>query len=380
MVSEDPLFQEFLLLRSPLNQSTIKSYTWHLNKYSQFTGLTPTELIEEAETDEREGVEKRKRRIKKHLLGFYQHLQDQGHTPLTIRSTLTTIRSFYRELDIEVPRLKIKTKPQTREGAEEIPNADHIRRALEISNTKYRAIIMLAASSGMGSAEFRSLKIKDLLQAVNAPPEVAINGSLDTGETGHLLPRKEVPCWRIRRVKTGMPYFTFSTPESIRAILIYLGGEDPRDLEDYLFPGSTPRDRMHGVSIGRYFRKISRRCGFPEENGRVFFHAHALRKFFATTLTRANLAQIKTDWLLGHSINQTTEAYFKPTVEGLRVDYLNLMPFLSFEEKVRVRIVTDERLQELEARDLERETRLQRLEALYKAKKEYEKMKEERGL
>jgi len=31
-----------------------------------------------------------------------------------------------------------------------------------------------------------------------------------------------IPTWHVERVKTGEPYFTFSSPESIEAILNYL--------------------------------------------------------------------------------------------------------------------------------------------------------------
>jgi len=44
-----------------------------------------------------------------------------------------------------------------------------IKTALEYCNPKYKAIILLMISNGMGSSEIRSLTIKDLIKGLNLP-------------------------------------------------------------------------------------------------------------------------------------------------------------------------------------------------------------------
>ena len=61
----DPLLEEYL--DRNLRPSTKRNYRIHLETYQKVTGLTLTELIEEAESDEDLGVRPRNRKIKKHL-------------------------------------------------------------------------------------------------------------------------------------------------------------------------------------------------------------------------------------------------------------------------------------------------------------------------
>ncbi len=57
-----------------LKPETIWSYSRKLTIYSNVTGMTLTELIEEAEIDEDLGIRKRLRRIKIHLTDLQEHL------------------------------------------------------------------------------------------------------------------------------------------------------------------------------------------------------------------------------------------------------------------------------------------------------------------
>ena len=62
-IVNDPLFKAYLNFRN-LKPETIWSYSRKLTIYSIVTRLTPTELIEEAEMDENQGIRKRLRKIK----------------------------------------------------------------------------------------------------------------------------------------------------------------------------------------------------------------------------------------------------------------------------------------------------------------------------
>ena len=55
----------------------IKAYLSALQGYTEFTGKTPEELINEAEAEICGGVLPRKRSIKRHLNEFRNHLQDK---------------------------------------------------------------------------------------------------------------------------------------------------------------------------------------------------------------------------------------------------------------------------------------------------------------
>lgn len=80
------------------------------------------------------------------------------------------------------------------------------------------------AASGMGSAEIRSLKYQHFITVIIAETKDIKNKELlDLYKIKSILEDKKVfGTWRIIRQKTSIPYVTFSTPESINAILDHL--------------------------------------------------------------------------------------------------------------------------------------------------------------
>jgi integrase len=257
------------------------------------------------------------------------------------------VRTFYSEFEIQLPRIKISATDLEREGEMDIPSHLDIKLAVEHANPKYAAMILLASSSGMGSAELRALSFKDFLVSLNVPFKDDNLGVFDVGGLLNIVPENGIPVWHINSVKTGMKYFTFSSPESVEYILRYLKNNPPKHLDSYLFP-SSKGGQLSGKAFAKYFNRLNERCGFPVVKGKVFFLSHSLRKFFVTNLILSDVQQIKVNWFLGHRINRPSDAYFKATEDGLKQDYLKVLPDLVIMEKVEVRVVTDERIKEME--------------------------------
>ena len=68
------------------------------------------------------------------------------------------VRTFYREFETELPRVNTKIKNGSiTKTKEEIITIEHIKKAMGYANPKYKAIMVLGMSSGMGGAEIRSL-------------------------------------------------------------------------------------------------------------------------------------------------------------------------------------------------------------------------------
>jgi hypothetical protein len=113
----------------------------------------------------------------------------------------------------------------------DLPGKKDIGLALKNCNKKYQSIILLMASSGMGRAEVKHLKIKDYFTALNRPVNV--------GEINTILESKDndlIGCWKVTRFKTGMPYYTFNSPESTIAVAEYLQSRPDIESEGILFP------------------------------------------------------------------------------------------------------------------------------------------------
>ena len=105
-ITFDALYIEYIHYRN-LRPETIRSYTRKLTIYSNITGMTLTQLIEEAESDEDLGIRKRLRRIKVHLIDLQNHLISRNYSPQKIDDIITTIRGFYAYYEIICPNAHI---------------------------------------------------------------------------------------------------------------------------------------------------------------------------------------------------------------------------------------------------------------------------------
>lgn len=350
---DDLLFKSFIQNRG-LKESTIKKYHRHLVIYCEFLNKTPTEIIDEAERDEDKAIRMRNRSIKKYLLNFKSYLETKNYSKINISTIITTIRTFYKEYDIILPDMHLKHGIKN-ESIEDIPSKEDISKALNFANIKYQALILLISSSGMGSAEVRSLTYHDFLKSISEYVERPVNSIVSIGDIIQELEYNNdqsiilVPCFKIIRVKTGTPIITFCTPECLTRLLEYLKQDPPTKLTDPLFrtlEGKPLRDNV----IARYFQTLNKKCGFGKTNRQVKFRSHAVgRKYFATTLiNKVGLQQITIDFFLGHSLGKTSTAYFKADPESLKEQYLTCIEDLSIEKiKVQVHDIDSEDKKEL---------------------------------
>lgn len=328
-VENEFMFQQFCTSRQ-LEKSTILTYKYALQKYCDFTGKSLEALIREADDQQDAGVKYRYRNIYKYLIDFQSYL-DSLNIPQSSQSNyLVRIRAFYGEYDIQLPKTR-KNKSKKARGMETIevlPEMDEIRRFMEYCNNAYKAILVMGLSSGMGRAEISSLTFKDLFEAVSLErypmdiPEIIEN----VKQKGNLVPK-----WNIRRVKTGHLYFTFSSPESIERILIYLEELHYKfpnfkpTPEDRLFRGLNSNKPLKPSNIGGMFSNMNTRKGFRKVNNLYVLRSHGFRKKFASTLEKNKVPHLITRKLMGHTVDGTTGAYFMTDPEDAKEEYLRVV-------------------------------------------------------
>jgi integrase len=350
-IKEDPRIKEFLTNRD-LAKGTEKRYLIIINHYCESIGLTPTEFILEAEQEEDKALRMRYRKIKPHLNQFKEYLELKGHSELNISTSLTIIRTFYHEFEIFLPLSKNKKRNIKVETIENLPTIENIRYALNFANIKYQSIILTMVSSGMGSAEIINLTYHDFLKSIKP----YVNDVTNIGEITSKLGRKHnnnelmVGTWHIMRVKTRKYYTTFTTYESIKAILLYLKAYPITSENDYLFRSQHSNSQINSKTFSNYFNYLNSKCGFGKTHRQIYFRSHNLRKLFATTLYKKKLPELVVHWLLGHRIDAVTEAYFKADINSLREQYITCISDLSIEDtETRVLESQDKkRLDELE--------------------------------
>ncbi|EKF86931.1 site-specific integrase [Methanobacterium formicicum] len=331
----DPKFQQFVRSRGH-KERTIRIHCISLQFYSEFLGKTPTEIIDEAIMEEEDRIRRDSRKIQTYFLNFIEYLQGIGNSPQTIKNKINSVKTFYHQYEVETPKVRISKCNENRTLVS-IPEKEHIRQVLPHASIRNKAIILLMSSSGMGSAETRNLTYNHFLNAIKEEiADLTDEEKMDINKVKSRIKNKDIIGeWKVVRQKTGMPYFTFSTPESIHAIINYLIDNERQNKpikskDEYLF--AVNGKRMQENTLHQAFKTLNDKCGFGKQGYQRFFRSHAMRKFMATSLFVAGMDRAKVKMMLGHVEGDTNEAYFKFPVKDMKNIYLKYMDAVTIQD------------------------------------------------
>lgn len=341
------------------SENTYHGYELILQRYTNFTGLSFQELIQEAETDETNIHKTNKRRIKRRLLQYQIHLQKQNKTPNTIKRYISTVTKVYKYCDIEVPTLHTP-KNNIKETYEDLPTKKEIQRAIQHSNIKMKAIITFLASSGLRRSDTAALTIGDFFKATREYHDAHdVTSMILQLEKRKLI----IPEWHIESIKTGIRHITFSSHESTTYILQMLKERLMKEeitLQDSLFS-------IHPDTITKNFKKINTKLDLGWKTTRRRFHPHALRKYFATTLTTNDMDYLTTEFLLGHTLSSVQQSYYYANPQKLKNKYARYMNYLTFTMEINyvdISSVEKRELEELRAYRMQSDERIRKLEEM----------------
>lgn len=379
MTSKDPLLSEFL--NRGIKESTYKRDLQVLKQYLQFVkdytnnpDLTFTILIEQAEDDEDNRLRIRKRRNIEYLRQYHIYLEspELDYALNTAKRHYATLNTFYTHFDIQLPKKKQKfsIKPTT-ESIEDIPTKEDIITAIGVTGLKAKAMILTMSSSGMDSSTVRNLTLGEMVAGIKD----YIGYPTDDFDINHFIKtcREQddndiIPYWEGFRSKTEhheIKYYTFSSPESFTSILDYFeyshhNTNKPKQLTDYLFPGAN--GKMSDQNISEIFRRINRHVWNNKKiNDHIFFHSHALRKFFSNVLEDNEVGGRSFDHMMGHSLGKVKDAYVKPKKERLLVQYNKALPDLLM-EKVIVKDRTSAEIKQIVLENKAKDKRISEVE------------------
>jgi len=346
-VLDDPKIQS-LILRRDLSKSRIKTFRAVFKGVYELIGLTPTELIEEAKEEQIPYIKDDKiifnaienRKISTYFFKYYHYLRDLRRANKTISDYLGTLRTFYDEYDIELPKpIQIEVKRKiVKEG--DIPTIKDIQKGVEYATSlRNRAMILFLASTGVRQGDMRNFTIGDFVEATK--------DYHDSPTIHELLEKKRInniiPTWYFIPAKTkkkGNICVTFNTPECSEYIINYLRTRKNLENSDYLFDAWGHQISQAGVLD--IFQRLNDKVFFRTQEGNRFFHAHALRKFFISTCNHNSSDLAKVNLLSGHSNKSSVhDTYNEVNIEVMKRFYTKLIPFLSIRD-TRVHEVKDE--------------------------------------
>jgi len=328
IVLNDEIAREWL---DSLGEGSRKGHVTGLAYYCEIAEKRPTELIEEARREIKQGLLISERGYFIYLNQLEKRLREQGFSPHSIQHYISTARSFYGYYQIfDMPRKnkrRSRVKPLEENAKGQITKGD-IKDMLSVSKyLRDKALILTIASSGLGRAEIISLRIEDFASGYDKENNICM--------------------FMVRRKKTGTDFITFISSEATSAIWDYLKIEREirkdnikMHLNEALFAvtkithrgGEALKSKLSPNSVDRIFKDIARRLDITpsmNENGNILFnryHPHNLRKFFNTEMKNAGMPEIMVEYMMGHEIGGTQAAYYQRKVDEIRENYLRYMP------------------------------------------------------
>lgn len=383
-ILSDPEYKTFIRSKT-LKTGSKKSYMQRLRAYCNFNKMSLTELIEEAEKEEENGIKKRRRTVNKRIGDFIQYLdEEEKFGTNTIRGYFSSVKAFYRYCDIELDRIAIPA-PNKNQVFDDLINYEEIKTVVRGANQRDRAIFTLHMSSGMGMAEIQSLTYGHFLKALKE----YINTSryIPVEELSDIMEQVEnpIPCWKMIRIKTDYQFITFSSPEATREMLLFL-----IERQKTKFPITSKKNPLFNTTgqnkgIGdRAYLDLFERANDKHNLGRKPNHfrrftSHELRRFFVTNCGMAGIDKMKVDLMVGHAINPTDAAYYKYDEEILKKEYRKALPRLTFDN---VKNITVEDPEVKELRDELRKSKEfnEEMAKLLNNKSDFEKLPKPKGL
>lgn len=378
-IEKDEKVLDFFIERE-LDPLTQVEYIRHIKYYIEHAGdnLTPTQLIDEAIEEERAKVPLEDRKIEKRFKRFKKWLLEQDYSSETKRGMLGCIKTFYITSHVkDIPKTKIKTKRKKRIKVKDLINADEIKTAYLEANIQYRAIILLGATSGLSRIDIRHLKLSTFVEGFNNYAKTSVNCINDIDQAIRIASENEIIIkWESERGKNDIEYLTYSSHETTIAILQYLRADPPKNQDDYLF-------RVKGKIICKktftaYFNRLNRRLGWGNISKYKKVLSHNLRRWFGSMLMEAGVGYRHAEYMLGHILGSTQEAYYKlPSETSMFEAYLKALPYLTILEPIETKIFTDEYRKKTDAEIAELKKMVKKLmeERKFKSDKKEEKYK-----
>ncbi len=149
------MFDSVKFWLSQLNPATgIHSTKYHflhdLKKHCELLGNSPDELVRERKEDLKSDDERVRHTAEVNLKTFMNYLREKGLAPNTRENYFTSIRSFYKRnyLELQFFRNGRPKGSTAKEGAKAATKED-IRKMLEVSSPRVRALILFIKDTGI---------------------------------------------------------------------------------------------------------------------------------------------------------------------------------------------------------------------------------------
>lgn len=297
--------------------------------------------------------------VLQYVLELRERVENEEISPATLPNYIKPIKLFLDMNDVaDINWKKIhRMYPRYRNYADDrAPTIEEIRMLCNEGDERIKVAVPVMVSSGIRIGAWDKLRWKHVKPVIKEEKVVAARLTVYAGEPDE--------------------YHTFITPEACKAISDYM---EFRKIHGETITGDSPLLRDRFVSTSGYgsakFVKPLKSAGLKhlmeralwklgirqEKKVRHEFQVnHGFRKFFKTRAEQV-MKPINVEVLLGHSTG-LSDSYYRPLEDDILEDYLKAVPYLTISQELKPR--NNEKIEELEKRVQEYETRIKQLEGL----------------
>lgn len=360
-------FEEVSKWLSGVKPKSKKSYLTAMKQWIEYTGLNPTQLIDEIESD-RQRPRRERGKPEQRLNEFHTWLQSnngdgRGLSKKSAALYISAVRSFYRANGFPILSKAPQATPKRENRKRALTPVDVKRLVNHAPTLRDRAIILTMFQGGFDVSTLCSLNYGDVQRELE-------------GDTSPVM-------IEVVREKEGVEYFTFIGSDAIEALKAYL---DERRAKGEVLRLDTPLFTKEGAKkktgqrittnlIQNMLRVVALEAGLvtEEELEQADLNPvrpHALRSSFSTILRLNGFDPLLVDFMQGHTLPYNG-AYLIPPPEKVRELYMSVEPQLSItrespvEKKIEERLkVYREDLKEMQSENTRLRERVDRLEVL----------------
>ncbi len=138
---QDPTILQWLdmILKKP---NTERNYLMGLQKYLDFTGMSPDALLDEAEDEAAKQVRPRKSRFLQRLIAYQKYLEQSDYAATSKRLFMAAVKSFYQSAYIPIPKLHGLQSSEPKEENGKLITKEDIRVTLKVCDPLERVIVL----------------------------------------------------------------------------------------------------------------------------------------------------------------------------------------------------------------------------------------------
>jgi integrase len=328
--------QEFL--NSVSNPRTRKGYRFGLNKFVEWFGKPPKEILAIRQEDLTQKpsenlieYKNRAARFEKEIERFHSHLIEKGYSINSARNMTLGIRQLFRYYQMPVTIRSGSKVSQTVQTTKNFPlTIEHVRKMFEVANLKERTVLSMTVDTGLRISDFLKIRKADLPPLSEEPP-IAFT----------LLTQKE-------KITANC----FLSQESVDLLKTYLPTLKRKN-NVYLF-ASNGKSHVSDEAISKMLKRLAEKAQIDLNGKSLTFHC--FRKMFLSASIDSGIGLTAGKKLCGKAIARSDDTYL--TTVKLREKFIQLKKFLIIKQSLELEDQQVEKLGSLVAKlseDLEQQ-------------------------